>query len=43
MDPEFALRGLSKAIANSRARVVTLELTLDSLVRTADLGLLLEP
>ncbi|KAJ7265548.1 hypothetical protein C8J57DRAFT_1470040 [Mycena rebaudengoi] len=31
MDPEFALRGLSKAIANSRARVVTLELTLDSL------------
>ncbi|KAJ7235395.1 hypothetical protein C8J57DRAFT_1530828 [Mycena rebaudengoi] len=42
MDPEFALRKLSKAIANSPARVVTLELTLDSLVRTADLGFLLE-
>ncbi|KAJ7199326.1 hypothetical protein C8J57DRAFT_1545091 [Mycena rebaudengoi] len=42
MDPEFALQKLSKAIANSPARVVTLELTLDSLVRTADLGFLLE-
>ncbi|KAJ7241770.1 hypothetical protein C8J57DRAFT_1244390 [Mycena rebaudengoi] len=39
MDPEFALRGLPMAIANSRARVVTLELTLDSLRQSSKAAL----
>ncbi|KAJ7235375.1 hypothetical protein C8J57DRAFT_1572157 [Mycena rebaudengoi] len=39
MGPEFALRGLSMAIANSRARVVTLEVTLDSLRQSSKAAL----